>query len=99
MSHSNSYDSAYRLCHILRKHQNRFIKFDSDDVTIYPSSWYDKFFEIMIRNKYNSEEKIAQVDVTELEYVISKYVEDGWSWEVMNVVIPMKIQFNFTGEN
>lgn len=97
MSHSNSYDSAFRLCNILRKYQNRFVKFNCDDVTVYPSSWYEGFFEIMIRNKYNPEEKMAQINITELEYVISRYVEDGWGWKVMNVTVPMKVQFNFSG--
>lgn len=76
MSHSNSYDTAFRLCRVLKYHHRKFI--ENDNITIYPSSWDDKFFEIMVRDKYEPEGE-CPLDIKMLKDIINDCNIEGWS--------------------
>ena len=96
---ANSYDIAYQLCHTLRLHKNLFCK--DNDVIIYPSSWYDNFFELMFRDKNNSNANKI-IDKHSLLEVLSKYLPDCWMMDYEEKYIksdvlqlPLKIQFKY----
>ena len=96
MSHSSSYDTAFNLCHTLRLYHKKFSV--DDDVIIYPSSWYDKFFEITFRDKNNSDEN-HPINVPELMEILNVYVPEGWDYMTLldreKYATPIKLQFKF----
>ena len=75
MSCDKSYDLAYKLTDILRKDKKKIT--DEDDVIIYPSSWYDGYFEITLRDKNNSESYL-KLNTSVLMEIVEKHCPLGW---------------------
>lgn len=103
------YDMAFELTLCLRNHSNEFLNKDViQQVTVYPSAWYDNFFEILIRDKYNSEVNHT-VDKCKLEELLDKRLRkmslSGWNYKIKwipspttnDAITPIHIQFSKGG--
>lgn len=100
MSHSDSYDMAFKLSRILNLHKKKFC--NNDSLIIYPSSWYDGFFELMFRDKNDPNEPIKIESKIILYEVVNRFLEEGWSFTSVDYTTapfdrcmetPLKMQF------
>lgn len=105
----SSYDIAYQLCHTLRLYSKKFQRYrnlvSDGDLVIYPSAWYEKFFEVTLRDK-NHVKGNQYVDSDELMEVVSKFLPVGWHCFKEDYIVegdvvctPVVLKFRFDGVN
>ena len=96
MKHYESYDEAHRLCRVLSHHKNLFTV--EPEIIIYPDAWYNKFFEILLRDKNDSTRSVV-LNVDELSRIVGKYMSKGWVLSEMvsdsegNGCTPLRLKF------
>lgn len=86
-SHSEIYDIAYELTSYLRENSSELFLKDADtqldEITIYPSAWYNNFFEIIIRDK-NDPNKKHEINTAKLEELLLKKLGEGFKTNLIN---------------
>lgn len=95
MKSENSYDKAFTLSHTLTLYKKKFS--NDENLIIYPSAWYEQFFEITLRDKEDYTSNNIDINMDVLLNVMNKHLG---SWSLVTDVTglsntPLKLQFKF----